>query len=672
MHASNTDALLAWIAEHPVLAGLVIFAVAFLDALLVIGLAFPSLPVLFGVGTLIALGVVNPWYAIACAALGAFLGDGASYLIGRHYGQGIRGMWPFSRHPQWLMRGEIFFRRHGVKGIFIARYVGAVRCFVPVIAGMVRMPGPRYVVASALAAVTWAVGFMLPGWVFGASIDLLGRIAGRAAVVLGLLLLVLALIGGGIFAAYRVLAPRAASFIERLLAWSHRHPVLGRISESLIDPRRRESGSLAQLALALAFAGWSFFTLLLLVGGGGEPLRVDMALHELMFALRNPLADVPMAMAASIGDWPVLGAGVAVVFAWLAWRRRWIAAWHWLAAPGFGLLLVAALGFGLDVPRPPAALNTPGFGFPSAPVTLSVVVFGFFAVLVARELPGRRRAWPYVVAGVLVGLVGFARIYLGAHWLSDVLAGVLLGVVFITGLGLAYRRRVLRSFWARPLSLTFFATVLVVAGWHAPRVAPDVLARFEPPLLSGHMSRDEWWSDGWQRLPSHRDERPGTRSWALNIEYAGDLDDLRERLETGGWQVQAQAGWMELLEVLAANASPDEQAILPAAHQGRAESLLLSAPGQDAGHRYALRLWRSGYALAPGEAPLYVGVVQSLRFTQRFNLVSFWETVPVEEAEARAHLRAQLEGLRMREGARDPGGPVVLRVDGNAEYAHTP
>jgi hypothetical protein len=206
-------------------------------------------------------------------------------------------------------------------------------------------------------------------------------------------------------------------------------------------------------------------------------------------------------------------------------------------------------------------------------------------VLVARELPGRRRAWPYVVAGLVVGLIGFARLYLGAHWLSDVLAGILLGMVFITGLGLAYRRRILRSFWARPLSLTFFLTVLLAAGWHGPRVAEATLARFEPPRMELAMGREDWWRDSWRVLPAHRDERPGTRSWPLNVEYAGELDALRARLEAQGWSAHAQAGWLELLQVLASDAAPEDQAILPAAHQGRAESLLISLPGDALDHR---------------------------------------------------------------------------------------
>src|SRR5690606_18231476 len=272
MDSATLEALVAWIGEHPVAAGVVIFAIAFCDAIVILGIAVPALPILFAVGTLIGLGHVDGGYALVSAALGAFAGDGVSYLLGRHQGARLKRMWPFSRHPEWLASGEGFFRRHGLKGIVIARFVGAVRPFVPAIAGMLRMRAGQYVAASLFASAAWSLVFLVPGWMFGASLELLAAVAGRLALVLGMLLVLLALIYVSTVALYRVLAPRAAGMLERAMSWSHAHPVLGRFSEALIDPRRRESVSLALLALLLIFAGWAFFSLLLLALGSGDTL----------------------------------------------------------------------------------------------------------------------------------------------------------------------------------------------------------------------------------------------------------------------------------------------------------------------------------------------------------------------------------------------------------------
>ena len=93
-----------------------------------------------------------------------------------------------------LDRGETLFRRNGAKGIVIARYVGAMRPFVPVVAGMLRMPVKRYLPASVFAAITWAAAFIAPGWLFGASYDAVAAVADRLALVLLALLAVVALV----------------------------------------------------------------------------------------------------------------------------------------------------------------------------------------------------------------------------------------------------------------------------------------------------------------------------------------------------------------------------------------------------------------------------------------------------------------------------------------------
>ena len=129
-----------------------------------------------------------------------------------------------------------------------------------------------------------------------------------------------------------------------------------------------------------------------------------------MFSLRNPLADRTMAALSAIGSAPVLGAASTAALLWLLWRKRWMAAVHWLVAIAVGLLLTVGLDALVDTPRPPTAAA--GFGFPSIAVTMTTVVFGFFAVLIAREFPGRQRVWPYLVAGVATALVAFARLYL--------------------------------------------------------------------------------------------------------------------------------------------------------------------------------------------------------------------------------------------------------------------
>ncbi|WP_024867667.1 bifunctional DedA family/phosphatase PAP2 family protein [Pseudoxanthomonas suwonensis] len=623
MNSSWMDAVLAWIGSHPVLAGLVVFAIAFCDALIVVGAIVPALPLLIAVGVLIGMGEISGPYAVACVTLGAFLGDGLSFWIGRRWGRRLYGVWPFRRYPQLLDRGEVLFRRNAFKAILAARYVGAVRPFVPAIAGIARMPLRRYFFASGVACLSWGLLFLAPGWILGRAYDAVAAVAGHLVIVLGLLAAVLGLAWAWVLYTYRWFAGHADSLLQRALDWTHRHPVIGRHSAAVFDPSHRESTSLALLAVLLLAIGWAWFALLVVVIGHGEPLALDLFVHQAMLALRSPLADYPMAALASLGDWPVLLPACAAVLGYFAWRRLWMAAAHWLAALAFGLALTWLLGNTVDVVRPPGASS--GFGFPSIAVTMSTIAFGFFAVLIARELPGRDRVWPYLVSGVTVTVIGFARLYLGAHWLSDVVGGMLLGIVWLLVLGIAYRRRFNRSFWVKPVAAVFYGVFAVAALWYAPRNIEAKLAKFEPPpALPVVQDLEDWWSHEWMLQPARRNEFADELRWPLDVQVAGPLPPLQARLEAAGWRVQPQARWEQAISLLDTDAEPDEVPVLPATLEARTEALLMVRDDPDPAVRHVLRLWPSAVRLQPGDVPLWVGTAQTLDFRRDLGLIVTW------------------------------------------------
>jgi membrane-associated phospholipid phosphatase len=111
---------------------------------------------------------------------------------------------------------------------------------------------------------------------------------------------------------------------------------------------------------------------------------------------------------------------------YLAWRRRW---WHFaafVAAIVLSEILIGTLKGIYDRARPPGSLvATSGASFPSGhSIAASVTIV---AAVIALVPPGRRRAWWGVGAVAFSALMALSRAYLGAHWLSDAIAGVLLG-----------------------------------------------------------------------------------------------------------------------------------------------------------------------------------------------------------------------------------------------------
>ncbi|HXH01672.1 MAG TPA: VTT domain-containing protein [Xanthomonadaceae bacterium] len=658
MHGAWFDSTIAWIGAHPVAAGGVVLLIAFCDALIVLGIVVPALPLLFAVGALVGLGHVDGGYAIACAAAGAFAGDLLSYWIGRRWGPQLRDRWPFARYPQWIDRGERLFRRNSLSAILIARFVGAVRPFVPAIAGMLHMPLRRYLPISLFAAVLWAAIFLAPGWALGASYEAVAGVADRLALVLGALVLVLGLAWAVVVYTYRWFDAHANALLVQALRWSRAHPRLGRYARALIDPNRPESASLAILAACLLIIGWAWFGLLALVLVNGGPLAIDRSVFETMSGLRNPLADRLMAGLASIGDPQVLAPAAALALFWLLWRRRWMAAAHWLAALAFGLTLTAWLDASIDMPRPAGAAS--GFGFPSIAVTMTTITFGFFAVLIARELPGRTRIWPYLISAVVVALLGFARLYLGAHWLSDVLGGILFGIAWLLLLGIAYRRHVARTFWMRPLAAVFYGAFVVAGLLHAPDAGARLLQRFKPAPPQRSLTADAWWREDWKTLPDARNERRAAHRWPLNVQVLGDPTALQRSLQRSGWRAQAQAGWPAALGLLDTDKPDAGQPILPATLGGHAEALLLVRPTSRPGERHVLRLWPAPARIADGRA-LWIGTAETMRFVRPVKGFGLWLPQP-DHGAARDRLRGDIEGFALAQAPHPHGGGPVLRI----------
>lgn len=133
---------------------------------------------------------------------------------------------------------------------------------------------------------------------------------------------------------------------------------------------------------------------------------------------------------------------------------RWAACMLVLAGVGSSGLYQVASAL-VNQPRPSADLvriasSLPTPGFPSGHVTAATAIFGFAAFLGYRALrPSHLKCVPVALAGIAILTMGYSRVYLGAHWPSEVLGGVLLGLqwVAVTVRVFWWGRRHLASRW---------------------------------------------------------------------------------------------------------------------------------------------------------------------------------------------------------------------------------
>ncbi|HVW31610.1 MAG TPA: bifunctional DedA family/phosphatase PAP2 family protein, partial [Acidimicrobiia bacterium] len=340
-----------------------------------------------------------------------------------------------------LDRAERYLQRNGGRAVFLGRFTAALRVIVPGLAGMSGLPYRRFLAYNAAGGLLWSVAFVLAGYLAGDSWKKVEHVAGRAGVVL----LLLALLVGGVVVAARWAARHQDRFRAGMAAQLDRPGILrlrARYGRQLGFLARRVSPSgalglsLTASLAALVVAGWGLGAVVqdVLVGGGAT--RLDLPVLRWFARHREPWLTTGLRTVTVLGDAALLIPLVLVVGFGLTWRLR---------RPRPLTLLVAGYG-GADLlsqairaltarTRPPpvyAVGHFAGHSFPSGHTTEATAAFGMLAAVLAAATPRwQRRVAAWAAAVVVAGLVGISRLYLGAHWLTDVLAGWALGSTWL-------------------------------------------------------------------------------------------------------------------------------------------------------------------------------------------------------------------------------------------------
>ncbi len=157
------DQVIAFVRDHAAWAPPVVFALAFGESLAFISLLIPAWGALVAIGALIGPSGINFWPVWIAGSLGAAFGDWLSYWIGLKLEHSAAHIWPLSRHPDLIPRGEVFMKKWGIPGIFIGRFFGPLRAVVPLIAGIFEMPFWRFQIANFSSALVWAATLLTIG-----------------------------------------------------------------------------------------------------------------------------------------------------------------------------------------------------------------------------------------------------------------------------------------------------------------------------------------------------------------------------------------------------------------------------------------------------------------------------------------------------------------------------
>ncbi|OPA97541.1 DedA family protein [Pseudomonas fluorescens] len=146
----------------------ILFLVIFCETGLVVMPFLPGDSLLFIAGAIAAGGGMDPVLLGGLLMLAAILGDSTNYVIGRTAGERLFSN-PNSKifRRDYLQKTHDFYDKHGGKTVTLARFLPILRTFAPFVAGIAKMPYPRFFGFSVFGTILWVGGLVTLGYFFG-------------------------------------------------------------------------------------------------------------------------------------------------------------------------------------------------------------------------------------------------------------------------------------------------------------------------------------------------------------------------------------------------------------------------------------------------------------------------------------------------------------------------
>lgn len=611
----------------------IIGILCFIDSVAFIGILYPGgLLVLFA-GFLAANGKGDLFMLAFVSATGSIAGDLLSYVIGARSGAAIMQRPWFKRREKLLQKGQIFFAAHGGKSVFIGRFVGFLRPFIPFIAGSARMRPLPFTLYALVSGLIWGISTPGLGYIGGASWQMVQVWSGRFSLLFLLLVFV---------------------FVVNLLFWRHVLPHCGRMAElfslkisscwlkflngpviasfnrrhprfSCFLNQRFTTEHSTGIFLTVGVAISSIFALLFAWFGrsihhSSALIHLDQRIYELLSVMHHPWTDLFFAVITWVGSFQAMFIFALLALFILIINNRDFSALILVFGITVGELLALLAKEVVSRPRPTpffTDLRIDGASFPSLHAFSALLFYGLIVYFLIDTVRNRRRLRLFLIlfVGCIVLLIGFSRIFLGLHWATDVLAGYILAAFWLTFLITLCETRfryggygLQRGFRPFNLSLRYRISLITLAVLIAGTM---IFVTIDPFLRSLSLDRARRTyqistvEDIVNNHPRTTETLWGRANLPLSLIVLADQEVLTQLLASAGWLPAHQVGLRGFKLLLVDLLQGDEQqvaTIVPQLVEGQAQSFsfVRSPQTPESTGLRSLLIWDLGRRLPDG------------------------------------------------------------------------
>ncbi|MFV1871786.1 MAG: bifunctional DedA family/phosphatase PAP2 family protein [Oleiphilus sp.] len=435
MSEADFQPLIEWLRTNPSWLLFSIFLISFIESLALAGIIVPGVLLLF----LVASVAGHLDFAISAVLLsgflGAVLGDGISFYLGRYFKTSIPNLWPFSRYPKTLKMGENFFHKHGGKSVMLGRFIGPIRPVLPLVAGMLGMSQLRFALFNSSSALIWAPFYLLPGYFTGQATS--WHLPSDFIVILAIFLAVLILFSW-FFRFLSLRLQKGSPVYDALLLSQESNVALKSVQQHYLRFRQRHPTFEFPLAsLTLLFIATSIFIVWSYLAVSTNMLSaINQSCLDIATSLRLETGYIGTVFSAVqvsftlLGDEAFLYLSFSFFIVLMLWRKQYYAALHLVCAGLLTAILTHLLKDFFAIPRPELTFAPPSsFAYPSGHSSGATVFYALLATFIAQDMAKLQRWKCYIGFALPIVFIAFSRVFLGVHWFSDIVGGVSLGLV---------------------------------------------------------------------------------------------------------------------------------------------------------------------------------------------------------------------------------------------------
>lgn len=387
---------------------LILFLSALVEALPIFGAFFPGHAIVIFSGFLVYLGIFRLDAAIIVATLGAVTGDLLSYIIGRRFGHDF-----ITRYGRFFFLNQARYEKtkslvqeHAGKTLIIGRFSPFVRAISAFIAGTSKVKFSKFIFYAIIGGAAWASSSVLVGYIFGEGFDTASKYFGRF-ILIAIIAIVLIVVG------YRFLNKRKHIFAKYHILYLTLNGlsiyVFSKMAEDYYDKE--------------------------------TTYRIDHWFDGRIHLIWQPWLNKLMVLVSDVFSPEILLAISLAAAAYFFINKKWYRGSLIFISMSGGLALGAILKWLINRPRPIGGLiQETGLSFPSQHSVAAPIFFSLIIIFFIGKITNKWLKRLFILGNIfLIMLVGFSRIYLKVHWFSDVMAGLALGMFWLTFLILVFR-----------------------------------------------------------------------------------------------------------------------------------------------------------------------------------------------------------------------------------------